>query len=107
MFIQTENTPNPLTVKFLPGRAVMEVGVAEFKTIDQAAASPLAQQLFQLGEITNVFFGSDFISVSKDEKAKWDALKTRIMAVTPSASHSFTKAKRLKISMARKTMMMS
>ncbi len=59
----------------------MEVGVAEFKTIDQAAASSLAQQLFQLGEITNVFFGSDFISVSKDEKAKWDVLKTRIMAV--------------------------
>lgn len=59
----------------------MDAGVAEFKTMDEAAASPLAQQIFQLGDITNVFFGSDFISVSKDINPSWEALKTRIMAV--------------------------
>lgn len=81
MFIQTENTPNPLTIKFLPGRDVMEKGVAEFKAMDEAAVSPLAQQLFQLGDVTNVFFGADFVSVTKAEEAEWGTLKTRIMAV--------------------------
>lgn len=59
----------------------MEAGVAEFKSMTQAKISPLAQQLFQLGDIKNVFYGSDFVSVTKDENAKWDTLKTRIMAV--------------------------
>jgi len=82
MFIQTENTPNPTTVKFLPGRDVMgEQGVFEMNSIDKAAISPLAQQLFALGEVTNVFFGSDFLSVTKEDAADWDVLKTRIMAV--------------------------
>jgi len=81
MFIQTENTPNPLTVKFLPGRAVMKEGVYEFTSMDKATISPLAQQVFALGDVTNVFFGSDFISVSKTDKANWESLKTRIMAV--------------------------
>ena len=81
MFIQTENTPNPLTVKFLPGETVMEKGVAEFKTQEEAMVSPLAQQLFQLGDITGVFFGSDFVSITKEESADWKMLKTRVMAV--------------------------
>ena len=61
MFIQTENTPNPNTVKFLPGNPVMERGVAEFKTMEEAAASMLAQKLFGLDGVTGVFYGSDFI----------------------------------------------
>ena len=81
MFIQTENTPNPLTVKFLPGETVMEEGVAEFKNKKQALVSPLAKQLFQLGDVDGVFFGSDFISVTKEENANWEMLKTRVMAV--------------------------
>lgn len=81
MFIQTENTPNPLTVKFLPGQTVMEEGVAEFKDKKQAAVSPLAKQLFQLGDVDGVFFGSDFVSVTKADNVDWAVLKTRIMAV--------------------------
>ncbi|MAZ76564.1 MAG: NifU family protein [Micavibrio sp.] len=81
MFIQTENTPNPLTIKFLPGETVMEEGVAEFKNREQSLVSPLAKQLFQLGDIDGVFFGSDFVSITKEEKADWTMLKTRVMAV--------------------------
>ena len=80
MFIQTENTPNPNTVKFLPGKPVMTKGVAEFKTMDEAASSMLAQKLFGLDGVEGVFYGSDFISVTKKDAAEWDALKTRIMA---------------------------
>lgn len=81
MFIQTENTPNPLTVKFLPGETVMEEGVAEFKDKQSASVSPLAVQLFQLGDVDGVFFGSDFISITKEDSANWEMLKTRVMAV--------------------------
>lgn len=80
MFIQTENTPNPNTVKFLPGKPVMTKGVAEFKTMDEAACSMLAQKLFGLDGVEGVFFGSDFISITKKNAAEWEALKTRIMA---------------------------
>ena len=80
MFIQTENTPNPNTVKFLPGKPVMTKGVAEFKTMDEAASSMLAQKLFGLDGVEGVFFGSDFISITKKNAAEWEALKTRIMA---------------------------
>ena len=65
MFIQTEETPNPATLKFLPGRQVMESGTAEFKAEDETARSPLAQALFQVDGVTGVFLGYDFISVSK------------------------------------------
>lgn len=81
MFIQTEKTPNPLTIKFLPGQTVMEQGVAEFKAKEEAHVSPLAEQLFQLGDVAGVFFGSDFLSVTKTEDSDWEMLKTRIMAV--------------------------
>lgn len=80
MFIQTENTPNPNTVKFLPGQPVMQKGVAEFKTLEEAAVSVLGQKLFGLDGVTGVFYGSDFISVTKEEGADWEGLKTRIMA---------------------------
>lgn len=81
MFIETERTPNPATVKFLPGRAVMRQGVAEFKNADAAAQSPLAQRLFAIDGVESVFLGSDFISVTKKEGPVWTGLKTQIMAV--------------------------
>jgi len=80
MFIQTENTPNPNTVKFLPGKAVMETGMAEFTTLEEAACSMLAQKLFGLDGVTRVFYGADFISVTKEEAHEWEKLKTLIMA---------------------------
>ncbi len=80
MFIATEKTPNPNTIKFLPGQMVMERGVAEFKTMEEAAISMLAQKLMGLDGVGGIFFGRDFISVSKEEAAEWEALKTRILA---------------------------
>lgn len=79
MFIQTENTPNPSTVKFIPGSAVMETGVAEFTDKEQAQRSPLAQRLFEISGVQSVFFGSDFISVTKAESADWQNLKAPIL----------------------------
>ena len=81
MFIQTEETPNPNTVKFLPGSDVTGQGVAEFKNADEAQENRLATQLFKLEPVTRVFYGADFISVTKAEDAPWDTLKTQIMAV--------------------------
>ena len=81
MFIQTESTPNPATLKFLPGREVMGEGaVADFPTSDSAARSPLAAALFALPEVTRVFFGSDFISVTKGE-GDWKHIKPAILGV--------------------------
>lgn len=78
MFIQTEATPNPATMKFLPGKTVMEAGTAEFLTMDEAAASPLARALFQVEGINGVFFGADFITVSKTD-GDWAHLKPAIL----------------------------
>lgn len=80
MFIQTETTPNPATLKFLPGRTVMERGAREFKSINDAMASPLAERLFQMDGVTGVFLGADFISVTKAETLEWPALKLPVMA---------------------------
>lgn len=80
MLIQTQETPNPNTVKFLPGQPVMERGVAEFKSMEEAACSMLAQKLIGLNGVTGVFFGSDFISVTKEDEVEWDGLNTRVMA---------------------------
>lgn len=80
MFIQTETTPNPATLKFLPGREVMARGAREFKTAPEAAASPLAERLFQIDGVAGVFLGADFISVTKTDGADWPALKMPIMA---------------------------
>lgn len=80
MFIQTETTPNPEVLKFLPGRDVLGEGAREFKTADDGEASPLAKALFQLGGVTRVFFGPDFLTVTKDGDAEWPHLKAPILA---------------------------
>ena len=80
MFIQTESTPNPLTLKFLPGQAVIEVGTADFGSEVAAKNSPLAQRIFRVANVTGVFFGLDFITVSKTEQAEWDHMKPEILA---------------------------
>lgn len=82
MFIETERTPNPATLKFLPGRTVLPEGTAHFDTPESAEASPLAAALFSLGDIEAVFFGSDFVSVTKAEgSADWETLKPMILSV--------------------------
>lgn len=80
MFIQTEETPNPATLKFLPGTLVMENGVADFNNETEAACSPLAARLFTLEGVCGVFFGRDFISVTKNAESEWQDLKTSILA---------------------------
>ncbi len=81
MFIQTESTPNPATLKFLPGRAVMgEASVADFPDAGAAERSPLAAALFAIPEVSRVFFGSDFISVTKAD-GDWKHLKPAILGV--------------------------
>lgn len=79
MFIQTESTPNPNTMKFLPGQAVLGDKTAFFTDSENAKASPLASALFVLSDIRAVFFGSDFITVTKKEESAWDALKPQIL----------------------------
>jgi Fe-S cluster biogenesis protein NfuA len=81
MFIQTETTPNPATLKFLPGRAVMERGTANFTDAAAAARSPLAERLFALPGVTGVFLGTDFITVSKDESTDWYQLKPSVLGI--------------------------
>jgi Fe-S cluster biogenesis protein NfuA len=79
MFIQTESTPNPATLKFLPGREVMGEGaVADFPDRDAAGRSPLAMALFAVPDVSRVFFGSDFISVTKAD-GDWKHLKPAIL----------------------------
>src|SRR5258708_322431 len=81
MFIQTEPTPNPATLKFLPGRAVMEQGSANFPDAAAAGRSPLAERLFTVPGVTGVFLGTDFVTVSKDESAEWFQLKPAVLGV--------------------------
>ncbi len=78
MFIQTEATPNPATLKFLPGRAVLEAGTLDLRDRDEAAKSPLAERLFDIGGVSGVFYGSDFIAVTKDT-GEWQQLKPMIL----------------------------
>jgi Fe-S cluster biogenesis protein NfuA len=81
MFIQTEQTPNPATLKFLPGRTVMEAGTANFTDLASAAArSPLAERLFGLSEVSGIFLGSDFITVTKSGDSDWFRLKPAVLA---------------------------
>jgi len=82
MFIQTEETPNPASLKFIPdGQVVLENGVAEFKNQKQAATkSPLALQLFEVNGVDSVFLGRDFITVTKSEASEWSHIKTEILA---------------------------
>ncbi len=79
MFIQTEDTPNPAALKFLPGRPVLETGVAEFTDREAAARSPLARLLFEIDGVANVFLGSDFITVTKTDEKSWQVLKPLIL----------------------------
>ena len=81
MLIETEPTPNPATLKFLPGRAVMDAGTRDFATPEEAAASPLAEALFDLGDVTGVFFGRDFISVTAAPGVEWPVLKGDVLAI--------------------------
>jgi Fe-S cluster biogenesis protein NfuA len=78
MFIQTEATPNPATLKFLPGRAVLENGTLDLREREQAAQSPLAERLFGIAGVNGVFFGSDFITVTKGD-GDWQQLKPMIL----------------------------
>lgn len=80
MFIQTEETPNPATLKFIPGTDVMGTGTAEFTNPEAAARSALARRLFQIDGVTSVFLGSDFLAVTKSEFSDWFALKPAILA---------------------------
>src|SRR3546814_8251879 len=77
MLIETEMTPNPATLKFLPGRQVMESGTRDFATPEEAEVSPLADALFSLGDVQGVFFASDFISVTAGPGVNWSDLKDR------------------------------
>ena len=81
MFIQTERTPNPATLKFLPGREVLGEGTANFTDPAAAGASPLAERLFQIEGVSGVFLGSDFISITKAEDKEWYLLKPAILGV--------------------------
>ena len=78
MFIQTETTPNPATLKFLPGRAVLDTGTLDMPTKEAARQSPLAWRLFDIPNVGGVFFGSDFISVTKTD-GEWPQIKPAIL----------------------------
>ena len=80
MFIQTQATPNPATVKFLPGQTVLEHGLKDYKSVEEAGASPLAQRLFILQGVSGVFLGPDFVSVSKSDDTDWSMLKPMVLA---------------------------
>ena len=79
MFIQTEKTPNPQTLKFLPGKVVMEEGTAFYQSVDEAGKSPFARRLFALEGVEGVFFGSDFITITKNDTFDWQVMKPSLL----------------------------
>ncbi|MEM1053459.1 MAG: NifU family protein [Pseudomonadota bacterium] len=81
MFIETETTPNPSSLKFLPGQTVMPSGTREFASPEAAEASPLAEAIFDTGEVVNVFFGWDFVTVTAAPGCDWSALKPEIVTI--------------------------
>ena len=81
MLIETETTPNPATLKFLPGQAVMAAGTRDFADPEEAEASPLAETLFSLGDVAGVFFGREFVSVTAAPGADWRDLKPQVLGV--------------------------
>jgi Fe-S cluster biogenesis protein NfuA len=81
MLIQTETTPNPSTLKFLPGQRVMEAGTRDFASAQDAEASPLASAIFSTGGVDGVFFGRDFVSVTAAADADWRQLKPQVLAI--------------------------
>lgn len=80
MFIQTQDTPNPATLKFIPGVPVMDGGTADYPAADSATHSPLARRLFQIDGVRGVFLGGDFVAVTKEETLDWFALKPSVLA---------------------------
>ena len=80
MFIQTQDTPNPATLKFIPGVPVMDQGSVDFTDAESASKSPLARRLFQVDGVSGVFLSSDFIAVTKADNQEWFALKPAILA---------------------------
>ena len=81
MLIETEPTPNPATLKFLPGRKVMDSGTRDFASPEEAATSPLAEAIFNLGDVTGVFFGRDFVSVTVAPGTDWAAVKPDVLGI--------------------------
>lgn len=81
MMINIETTPNPSTLKFLPGRTVMEMGTRDFATPEEAVVSPLAEALFSLGDVEGVFFGHSFISVTAAPGSNWADLKADVVSI--------------------------
>ncbi|MGD9293797.1 MAG: NifU family protein [Roseobacter sp.] len=79
MFIQTESTPNPATLKFLPGQTVLDMGTADFPTAEAAEKSPLAARIFAVDGVTGVFFGNDFVTVTKADAVDWDHIKPALL----------------------------
>jgi Fe-S cluster biogenesis protein NfuA len=79
MFIQTESTPNPATLKFLPGQTVLEMGTADFPSAEAGTKSPLAKRIFAVSGVTGVFFGTDFVTVTKSETVEWGHIKPAIL----------------------------
>jgi Fe-S cluster biogenesis protein NfuA len=79
MFIQTESTPNPATLKFLPGQTVLDMGTADFPSAETAGKSPLATRIFAVSGVTGVFFGTDFVTVTKAEAVDWGHIKPAIL----------------------------
>lgn len=79
MFIQTEQTPNPATLKFLPGRVVLEQGTADFADVAAAQRSPLARRLFDIDGVDRVFLGSDFVTVTKASSQDWQVIKPAVL----------------------------
>jgi Fe-S cluster biogenesis protein NfuA len=80
MFIQTEETPNPATLKFIPGRTVMPEGTADFRNAEAGERSPLARSLFAINGIEGIFLGSDFVTVTKSAASDWFTIKPAILA---------------------------
>ena len=80
MFIQTEHSPNPQTLKFLPGKVVMDDGTAFFQNIEEGSNSPFAKRLFKVEGVEGVFFGSDFITITKQQSVDWQIMKPIILS---------------------------
>lgn len=80
MFIQTETTPNPNTLKFIPGPVLLDKGSYDFQNVEAADRSPLALRMFNIEGVTGVFIGEDFVSITKSEDKNWDVLKPHILS---------------------------
>jgi Fe-S cluster biogenesis protein NfuA len=78
MFIQTEETPNPATLKFIPGRTVLDAGTRDFRTASEAEVSPLASRIFAIDGVSGVFLGADFVTVTRDD-AEWPHIKPAVL----------------------------